>query len=65
MHAGVAIGGGWQTLVACINLASYYVFGLPLGYLLGYTANLGVVVIKYIHTHMNSTAIIYYSTELI
>ncbi|KAH6755097.1 detoxifying efflux carrier 35 [Perilla frutescens var. hirtella] len=41
--SGVAIGGGWQALVAYINLACYYVFGLPLGYLLGYVANLGVV----------------------
>uniref|UniRef100_A0A3Q9DKC6 Glyceraldehyde 3-phosphate dehydrogenase 3 n=1 Tax=Ulmus pumila TaxID=198266 RepID=A0A3Q9DKC6_9ROSA len=40
--SGVAIGGGWQALVAYINLGSYYVFGLPLGFLLGYTANLGV-----------------------
>lgn len=44
--AGVAVGGGWQALVAYINLACYYVFGLPLGYVLGYVANLGVVVIK-------------------
>ncbi|KAL3653547.1 Protein DETOXIFICATION 35 [Castilleja foliolosa] len=41
--SGVAIGGGWQAIVAYINLACYYVFGLPLGYLLGYVANLGVV----------------------
>ncbi|XP_011048770.1 PREDICTED: protein TRANSPARENT TESTA 12-like [Populus euphratica] len=40
--SGVAIGGGWQALVAYINIGCYYVFGLPLGYLLGYTANLGV-----------------------
>ncbi|KAL0304295.1 UNVERIFIED_CONTAM: protein DETOXIFICATION 35 [Sesamum radiatum] len=39
----VAVGGGWQALVAYINLGCYYVFGLPLGYLLGYGANLGVV----------------------
>ncbi|KAM3319953.1 protein DETOXIFICATION 35 [Capsicum chacoense] len=40
--SGVAIGGGWQGLVAYINLGSYYVFGIPLGYTLGYVANLGV-----------------------
>lgn len=40
--SGVAIGGGWQALVAYINLGSYYVFGLPFGYVLGYVANLGV-----------------------
>lgn len=41
--SGVAIGGGWQGLVACINLGSYYVFGIPLGYMLGYVVNFGVV----------------------
>ncbi|KAK4478276.1 hypothetical protein RD792_017563 [Penstemon davidsonii] len=40
--SGVAIGGGWQTLVAYINLGCYYIFGLPLGYVLGYVANFGV-----------------------
>ncbi|KAL6859152.1 hypothetical protein ACP4OV_018154 [Aristida adscensionis] len=40
--SGVAIGGGWQGLVAYINLGCYYVFGLPLGYLLGYKFNFGV-----------------------
>ncbi|KAL9661303.1 hypothetical protein QQ045_026127 [Rhodiola kirilowii] len=41
--SGVAIGGGWQALVAYINLGCYYVFGLPFGYLLGYKADLGVM----------------------
>uniref|UniRef100_A0A7C9FLS6 Protein DETOXIFICATION n=1 Tax=Opuntia streptacantha TaxID=393608 RepID=A0A7C9FLS6_OPUST len=41
--SGVAIGGGWQALVAYINLGCYYVFGLPLGCILGYVANLGVM----------------------
>ncbi|XP_047056148.1 protein DETOXIFICATION 35-like isoform X2 [Lolium rigidum] len=41
--SGVAIGGGWQGLVAYINLGCYYVFGLPLGYLLGYKLNYGVM----------------------
>ncbi|ESR35235.1 hypothetical protein CICLE_v10006470mg [Citrus x clementina] len=40
--SGVAIGGGWQALVAYINIGSYYIFGLPLGYLLGYRVKLGV-----------------------
>lgn len=40
--SGVAVGGGWQGLVAYINLACYYLFGLPVGYLLGYYFNLGV-----------------------
>ncbi|KAH9677649.1 protein DETOXIFICATION 35 [Citrus sinensis] len=42
--SGVAIGGGWQALVAYINIGSYYIFGLPLGYLLGYRVKLGVTV---------------------
>ncbi|KAJ4951056.1 hypothetical protein NE237_027888 [Protea cynaroides] len=40
--SGVAIGGGWQALVAYINLGCYYVFGLPLGFLLGYKLKMGV-----------------------
>lgn len=41
--SGVAIGSGWQALAAYINLGCYYVFGLPLGYVLGYVAHLGVL----------------------
>ncbi|KAK7270469.1 hypothetical protein RIF29_23637 [Crotalaria pallida] len=40
--SGFAIGIGWQVMVAYINLACYYIVGLPLGILLGFTANLGV-----------------------
>ncbi|CAL1371174.1 unnamed protein product [Linum trigynum] len=40
--SGVAIGAGWQGLVAYINIFCYYVFGVPLGFLLGYKLNLGV-----------------------
>ncbi|RXI08374.1 hypothetical protein DVH24_022518 [Malus domestica] len=40
--SGVAIGGGWQAMVAYINLGCYYIFGLPLGYVLCHVANLGV-----------------------
>lgn len=43
---GVAVGGGWQGLVAYINLGCYYIFGLPFGYFLGYIANYGVMVNK-------------------
>ncbi|CAF2034400.1 hypothetical protein HID58_031473 [Brassica napus] len=42
ISAGVAVGGGWQAPVAYINLICYYVFGLPLGFLLGYKTRLGV-----------------------
>ncbi|KNA22198.1 hypothetical protein SOVF_035990 [Spinacia oleracea] len=40
--SGVAIGGGWQGIVAKLNLLCYYGFGLPLGYYLGYVADFGV-----------------------
>ncbi|KAF0932469.1 hypothetical protein E2562_010370 [Oryza meyeriana var. granulata] len=38
----VAVGGGWQGLVAYINVGCYYAFGLPLGYILGYKFDYGV-----------------------
>nr|KYP66297.1 Protein TRANSPARENT TESTA 12 [Cajanus cajan] len=40
--SGVAVGSGWQQYVAFINLGSYYLIGLPLGYLLGFVFDLGV-----------------------
>ena len=35
---GVAVGSGWQALVAYINLGCYYIFGVPLGCLLCFKA---------------------------
>ncbi|KAK4402743.1 protein DETOXIFICATION 29 [Sesamum angolense] len=29
--SGVAIGAGWQTVVAYVNIACYYLFGVPMG----------------------------------
>lgn len=46
--SGVAIGGGWQALVAYINLFCYYMIGLPLGFYLGYRTSLGVEVKSHI-----------------
>lgn len=43
-ETGVAVGGGWQALVAYINLGCYYIFGLPLGFLMGYALHWGVQV---------------------
>ncbi|XP_074273377.1 protein DETOXIFICATION 41 [Silene latifolia] len=40
--SGVAIGSGWQALVAYINLASYYIIGLPIGCVLGFKTSMGV-----------------------
>ncbi|KAK8705623.1 hypothetical protein V6N13_049221 [Hibiscus sabdariffa] len=41
--SGVAVGAGWQSLVAYINLGCYYVFGLPAGIILGFTFGFGVM----------------------
>ncbi|KAK7304950.1 hypothetical protein VNO77_42846 [Canavalia gladiata] len=40
--SGVAIGSGWQAVVAYVNLASYYVIGLTIGCVLGFKTTLGV-----------------------
>ncbi|XBH70526.1 hypothetical protein VPH35_098163 [Triticum aestivum] len=40
--SGVAVGSGWQALVAYVNIGSYYLIGVPLGALLGWTFHLGV-----------------------
>ncbi|KAI4381220.1 hypothetical protein MLD38_007315 [Melastoma candidum] len=40
--SGVAIGSGWQAVVAYVNLATYYIIGLPVGCVLGFKTSLGV-----------------------
>ncbi|XP_022945368.1 protein DETOXIFICATION 29-like [Cucurbita moschata] len=45
--SGVAVGAGWQALVAYVNIGSYYMFGLPLGLLMGFVLNWGVLGIWY------------------
>lgn len=40
--SGVAVGAGWQGLVAYVNLGCYYIIGLPLGVLIGWVFKLGV-----------------------
>ncbi|KAI4328172.1 hypothetical protein L6164_020550 [Bauhinia variegata] len=40
--SGVAVGAGWQAIVAYVNIACYYLFGIPIGLVLGYKVNLGV-----------------------
>lgn len=34
--SGVAVGCGWQSFVAYVNVGCYYMFGIPLGILLGF-----------------------------
>ncbi|KAG2309923.1 hypothetical protein Bca52824_021480 [Brassica carinata] len=40
--SGVAVGSGWQSFVAYINLGCYYFIGLPLGYVMGWIFKSGV-----------------------
>ncbi|KAJ7966696.1 Protein DETOXIFICATION [Quillaja saponaria] len=42
--SGVAIGAGWQSLVAYINIGCYHIVGLPAGILLGFVFDFGVEV---------------------
>ncbi|XP_042379873.1 protein DETOXIFICATION 33-like [Zingiber officinale] len=39
---GVAVGAGWQWLVAYINMGCYYLVGIPMGCLLAFYFDLGV-----------------------
>ncbi|KAK3123694.1 hypothetical protein QOZ80_8AG0634680 [Eleusine coracana subsp. coracana] len=40
--SGVAVGSGWQAVVAYVNVGSYYLVGVPLGVLLGWPLRFGV-----------------------
>jgi len=40
--SGVAVGCGWQALVAYINVGCYYIIGIPTGCLLGFKFGFGV-----------------------
>uniref|UniRef100_A0A0D9XAL4 Protein DETOXIFICATION n=1 Tax=Leersia perrieri TaxID=77586 RepID=A0A0D9XAL4_9ORYZ len=40
--SGVAVGAGWQWLVAYINLGCYYCIGIPVGYAIAFPLGLGV-----------------------
>ncbi|KAB5533663.1 hypothetical protein DKX38_016749 [Salix brachista] len=39
--SGVAVGCGWQAFVAYVNVACYYIIGIPLGCILGFTCDMG------------------------
>ncbi|KAI4998054.1 protein DETOXIFICATION 29-like [Hordeum vulgare subsp. vulgare] len=41
--SGVAIGAGWQALVAFINIGCYYLVGIPLGVLFGFKLRFGAL----------------------
>ncbi|CAN1261994.1 Protein DETOXIFICATION 21 [Linum perenne] len=40
--SGVAIGSGWQSIVAYVNIACYYLVGIPVGVVLGYVFDMQV-----------------------
>ncbi|KAA8524627.1 hypothetical protein F0562_011050 [Nyssa sinensis] len=42
--SGVAVGCGWQALVAYVNVGCYYIVGIPLGAVLGFYFKLGAKV---------------------
>ncbi|KAG2308614.1 hypothetical protein Bca52824_028362 [Brassica carinata] len=39
---GVAVGAGWQGMIAYVNVRCYYLCGIPIGLVLGYKVELGV-----------------------
>ncbi|CAH2053092.1 unnamed protein product [Thlaspi arvense] len=41
--SGVAVGCGWQTFVAKVNVGCYYIIGIPLGALFGFYFNFGMI----------------------
>ncbi|XP_022846888.1 protein DETOXIFICATION 27-like [Olea europaea var. sylvestris] len=40
--SGVAVGSGWQAWVAYINIACYYIIGVPLGFLMEWVFHQGI-----------------------
>lgn len=51
-NVGVAIGAGWQAVIAYINITCYYIFGIPLGLILGFVAKWGVKVRTFLFHHI-------------
>ncbi|XP_072999785.1 protein DETOXIFICATION 27 [Typha latifolia] len=41
--SGVAVGSGWQSTVAYVNIGTYYFIGIPLGVLMGWLFHFGVL----------------------
>ncbi|TQE12721.1 hypothetical protein C1H46_001741 [Malus baccata] len=39
--SGVAVGSGWQAIVAIINIGSYYLVGVPVGVVMGWLLSFG------------------------
>jgi len=51
---GVAVGCGWQSFVAYVNVGCYYGLGIPLGAVLGFYFKFGakVYMCVYIYIYM-------------
>ncbi|KAF3338698.1 hypothetical protein FCM35_KLT17535 [Carex littledalei] len=47
--SGVAVGSGWQSLVAYVNIGSYYLIGVPFGIIFEWTFHYGVPVKTSLH----------------
>jgi len=45
---GVAVGAGWQSTVAYVNIGCYYLIGIPVGIVLGNIIHLQVKVGYYV-----------------
>lgn len=60
LSTGVALGAGWQSTVAYVNIACYYLIGIPVGVVLGYVVNLQVKVSTFFFTRFNKC---YYTYE--
>lgn len=50
LSIGVAVGAGWQSVAAYVNIGSYYLIGIPIGVLLGNLLHLQVKVINFSFT---------------
>ena len=44
ISTGVAVGAGWQSTVAYVNIGCYYLIGIPVGIVLGNIIHLQVKV---------------------
>ena len=42
LATGVAVGAGWQSIVAYVNIGCYYLVGIPVGVVLCYVFKLQV-----------------------
>ncbi|XBH55313.1 hypothetical protein VPH35_077423 [Triticum aestivum] len=59
---GVAVGAGWQSVVAYVNITSYYMIGIPLGVVLGYIVRFqvkGIWIAMLVGTLVQTVVLVY------